>query len=626
MEADVAEGVAPYPAISDYAIVGNSRAAALISLAGSIDWLCLPRFDSPSIFAALLDNRDGGRFQISPAGRFESKRSYIGNTPVLRTVFTSLSGTLQLTDLMSVSSETDRQRMPRPDHQILRIVECTSGEVEVEVRYDPRPDYGRQRPKFIDRGPLGTSLEFNGHLLTLTSEIPLEPAGGQPGLTGRVTLTAGERRALSLVSNRYEPAVIPPLGDFAQAVLEQTLGWWEEWAGQIEFAGPYRQAVIRSALTLKLMTFAPSGAVVAAPTTSLPEAIGGVRNWDYRFCWLRDASLTLRALFEIGCRLEGDAFLAWLLHATRLTWPELQILYDVYGETRLPEIELDHLEGYRSSRPVRVGNAAADQLQLDVYGEVIDAAYQFAIRGGRFDRRTGRLLVGLGETVCRRWDEPDEGIWETRAGRRHHTFSKAMCWVALDRLIRMQEAGWIMAPVERFRRQREAIREEIEQHGYNEAIQSYVSEFGGDEVDASLLLLGIYGYQELSSPRMRATFERIQERLSKNGLLYRYHEADGLPSGEGAFGICSFWAVECRALLGDIDGARALFEHLLSFGNDVGLFAEEIDPNDGAALGNFPQAFTHVGLINAALTLAQHGRQENEHALTPHEGAKESTI
>ena len=347
---------------------------------------------------------------------------------------------------------------------------------------------------------------------------------------------------------------------------------------------------------------------MAAPTTSLPEQPGGVRNWDYRYCWLRDASFTLRALYSLGYQEEAEAFLSWMLHATRLTWPELQVLYDVFGEAHLPERELPHLEGYAGSRPVRIGNDAQGQLQLDVYGEVLDAVSRFARRGGRFDRDTVRLLDGLGHTVCKRWREPDEGIWEGRSGRFHHTHSKALCWVALDRLVRMHEAGQIRVSVDEFRAEREAIRAEIEARGYNERLGSYTRTFDGDQLDASLLTLSLYGYQPATHPRMGATCARIREKLTRESFVYRYESQtdDGLPPGEGAFGICSFWAVECLARGGDAAAATRAFERLLACANDVGLFAEEIEPETGAALGNFPQAFTHVGLINAALTLLEH--------------------
>jgi GH15 family glucan-1,4-alpha-glucosidase len=401
--------------------------------------------------------------------------------------------------------------------------------------------------------------------------------------------------------------VIPLLGSVASAKIERSVQWWRAWASRCTYQGPYRDAVLRSALALKLMIYAPSGAVVAAPTTSLPEQRGGERNWDYRYCWLRDASFTVRALYDLGYDEEANAYLDWIVHATRLTWPELQVLYDVFGETRLPERELPHLAGYAGSRPVRVGNDARGQLQLDVYGEVVDAAARLAAHGGRLDRATVRLLDGLGRTVCERWREPDEGIWEGRSGRFHHTHSKVLCWVALDRLVSLSESHGFDFDVDRFRVERDAIRSVIEVRGFNERIGSYTRLLDGDDVDASLLLLPLYGYVDGTHPRMRSTCARVHDQLGRGALIARYTSAvdDGLPAGEGAFGICSFWAVECRARGEDVGGARDAFDHLLGYANDIGLFAEEIDPDTGQALGNFPQAFTHIGLINAALTLAE---------------------
>jgi GH15 family glucan-1,4-alpha-glucosidase len=453
------------PAIGDYAIIGGCRSAALISREGSLDWLCLPRFDGPSVFGALLDRGKGGRFSVRPAGRFTVSRRYIGDTNVLETTFRTETGTVRLVDLMPVASENDKRRHLHTDHQILRMVECVDGEAEIEVVCDPRPRYARVIPRLTDCGALGLCYEHASEMLVLRSEIPLALSADSPGAYGREALRRGERRRISLVVAVGEPAIIPPLGSEAEARIDLSIRWWEEWASHCRYEGPARDQVLRSALTLKLLCHAPSGAVIAAPTTSLPEKIGGVRNWDYRYCWLRDASLTLRALFDLGYTTEGESFLSWLLHATRLTWPELQVLYDVYGETRLPERELDHLEGYAGSRPVRVGNDAAYQFQLDVYGEVVEAVFQYVLRGGRLDRSASRMLAGLGKTVCRRWREPDEGIWEIRAGRRHHTYSKAMCWVTLDRLIRLHERRHVKIPVREFSVERDAIRREIETRG-----------------------------------------------------------------------------------------------------------------------------------------------------------------
>ena len=454
------------------------------------------------------------------------------------------------------------------------------------------------------RGPLGLYFEHRGRALILRSEMPLRLSEDAAEACVRQVLRRGERRHISAVFTEREPSFIPPLGQEAEGRIESSIRWWQAWSDRCRYEGPYREAVLRSALVLRLMTYAPSGAVVAAPTTSLPEWPGGVRNWDYRYCWLRDASFTVQTLFGLGYPHEAEAFMSWLMHATRLSWPELQILYDVHGETHLPERELAHLEGYAGSRPVRIGNDARAQVQLDIYGEVVDAACEFVRHGGQLDRAAARMLVGLGKTVCRRWREPDEGIWEIRGERVHHTYSKAMCWVALDRLLTLHAAGHLRCPVERFSRERDAIRAEVETRGYNAALESYVSILDGDDVDASLLLLPRYGYVEPGAERAVKTCARIGERLGRGPFLYRYlAEDDGLPPGEGAFGICSFWAVSCRALQGDADGAAALFEQVLEHGNDVGLFAEEIDPGTGAQLGNFPQAFTHIGLIDAALNI-----------------------
>lgn len=595
-----------YPSIGDYAAIGDCRSAGLVSRGGSLDWLCLPRFDSPSVFGALLDRENGGRFAVRPLRTFTSERRYLPDTNVLETTFTTERGRVRLTDLMPVGSQEQKRRELWPDHQVLRLVEGLEGEVEMEVVCDPRPRYGAVVPRMTGRGALGIHYEDGAETLLFRSEIPLELSGRRPGARGTVSLGPGERRWLSLVYAHGEPLVIPSFGEAAERKLEATVDWWREWAARCRYDGPYRDAVVRSALALKLMTYAPSGAVIAAPTTSLPEWIGGVRNWDYRYCWLRDASLTLQSLMDLGYHQEADAFFSWMLHSTRITWPELKVMYDVHGGTDLEERELEHLEGYKGSRPVRVGNGAADQLQLDVYGKVADAAFEYVCRRGRLDRTTARLLVGLGKTVCRRWQEPDEGIWEIRSAPRHHTYSKAMCWVALDRLIRLHEAGRIRAPVDRFRRARDAIRESVESDGYDPEVGSYVTAFGSDEVDASLLLLPRYGYVDPRSERMMNTCRVIHRELGVDGMLYRYrhgHEDDGLPGEEGAFGICSFWAVDCLAMQGSVEAARRSFEHLLELSNDVGLFAEEMDPRSGAPLGNFPQAFTHVGLIDAALVL-----------------------
>jgi GH15 family glucan-1,4-alpha-glucosidase len=596
-----------YPPINDHALIGDGRSAALVAADGSLDWLCWPRFDSPSLFAALLDAERGGLFRIRPVGPFEVERRYLPGTNVLETIFRTAGGSVALRDLMPVVSEDAKRAVFVAEHEVLRELEGRDGAVEVEIHYEPHPDYGRERACLEPRGALGLWCAAGSGALTLRSEVPLRVAPDARSAGGRVRLRPGERVSFSLSYSQHAPAVIPPLCRSARERQEATVRWWRNWVQRCTYDGPFRDAVVRSALALKLMVFAPSGAVIAAATTSLPEKIGGERNWDYRYCWLRDASFTLRALLDLGYDEEATAYVGWLLHATRLTWPELQVLYDVFGESRLPERELPHLAGYARSRPVRIGNDAHGQLQLDVYGEVLDAVARFARRGGRFDRDTVRFLNGLGQTVCARWREPDEGIWEGRSGRSHHTQSKVLCWVALDRLIQLHEVHGLALDVDHFRAERDAIRAEIERRGFNGRIGSYTRVLDGDDLDASLLTLPLYGYIDAAHPRIASTCARIHQRLGRNGLIYRYQKDtdDGLPVGEGAFGVSGFWAVECRARAGDVDGATEAFKRLLAFGNGVGLFAEEIDPATGAGLGNFPQAFTHVGLINAALTLAE---------------------
>ena len=590
--------------IADYAIIGDCRSAALISLNGSLDWLCLPQFDSPAVFASILDADRGGRFQIIPMHTATTTRRYIDDSNVLETTFYTATGVLRLTDLMPVDSEAGKARELWPDHEILRRLECVAGDVEINVVFDPRFEYGRVCPAISRRRPDLFYAEYGTGAVILSTDIPLQ-ADEKGGVGGTARMSAGDRRFLSMTYAHAMPTVIAPLGDHADDRIERSIRWWNEWASACRYRGPYRDAVMRSALLLKLLSYSPSGAIVAAPTTSLPERIGGLRNWDYRYCWLRDASLTLRALCGLGFSIEAEAFLSWLLHATQLTWPNPRVLYGVYGEPHLPERELEGLSGHHGSRPVRVGNLAAEQLQLDVYGEFAEAAFVWITGGGELNRASRHNLIELGHAVCRRWREPDDGIWERRNGRRHHTHAKAMCWLALDRLLKLHEAGHLTVPVKKFAAERDAIRREVEVRGYNESLATYVSVLDGTDVDASLLALALHGYADPGSPRMRSTYERIRARLGVDGLLYRYVEGDGLPPGEGAFGICGFWEVQCRAMRGDRAGAITQFERLLRYSNDVGLFAEEIDPETGAALGNFPQGLTHVGVINAALSLQE---------------------
>jgi GH15 family glucan-1,4-alpha-glucosidase len=497
-----------------------------------------------------------------------------------------------------------------PEHELIRRLECDQGEMEVLIRFDPRPDYGRARVTIHDAGALGLRIETGSSLIALLGDCKLRP-DAQGGVSARARLRGGEYLDFSLTYSAEAPAVLPSLGDLVTRKLALTVDWWKRWAGRARYSGPYRDQVLRSALVLKLMSYAPSGAMIAAPTTSLPERVGGDLNWDYRFCWLRDAAFTARALFGLGYHEEAEALVSWMLHATRLTRPELRVMYDVFGERNLRETELPHLRGYADSRPVRIGNAARDQLQLDVYGEVIEAVTHFVNREGELDRETQKMLRQFGEYVCRHWHEPDNGIWEPRGQRQHFTHSRLLCWVALDRLLEMHSRGRLRGiPVERFTKHRGDIRRDIEDRGWNDRLQSYIQVLGGDTLDATVLLLAFHGFDEASSWRMQQTYQRVQEKLGTGpGLLYR--DGQSLHGGEGAFAMCSFWVADFLARGGGtVEEAHRAFGQTAGYANDLGLFAEEIDPKTGDALGNFPQAFTHVGLINAALSLVE--REERE--------------
>ena len=608
-----------YPSIGDYALIGDCGTAALVARSGSIDWLCLPHFSGPAVFAALLDRGRGGHFAVRPAASSTVNRRYLDASNVLETTFSTATGILRITDAMPVAGTGGGIE---PLREVVRVVEVVTGEVDVEVDYEPRFDFGRLRPQLRRRGALGWSCEHGEHWLLLRTDLPLILDKQEEGLHGRVCLVAGDRRHLCLAYVRCEPGIVPLLGAAADERVAATQHWWETWSDGCAYDGPFRDAVLRSALALKLMTYAVSGAVIAAPTMSLPERIGGVRNWDYRFCWLRDASLTLSAFLGLGYRGEAEAFLGWLLHATRLTWPELQVLYDVYGEAEIPERTLDYLEGYRGSWPVRIGNAAHAQRQLDVYGAVIQAAVDFTRGGGRLAPEEGRLLVRFGRTVCRLWRESDHGIWETRGDPRHFVFSKLMCWVALDRLVDLQTMGRVPRRDEAtFRHERDAIRAAIESHGFDPAVGSYVAAFdAAGESDAALLLMARFGFHDSTDPRLLGTEAHIRRCLGHaHGLIDRYRTQgqDALPPGEGAFVACAFWGVEARARRGDREGAANDFEMLLTLANDVGLYSEEIAPDTGEMLGNFPQAFTHLALINAALALQAEATPRPDESRTP---------
>jgi GH15 family glucan-1,4-alpha-glucosidase len=596
-----------FPDIRDYAVIGDCRAAAIISNLGSIDWLCWPRFDSPAIFSAMLDLVRGGSWSIRPASVQSVTRKYVGDSNVLQTSFRCAGGEVVLTDLMPVAAEETKARPLLPEHELIREVRCTAGEVQVDIHFEPRAGYGASACS-LRHSPLGIRAEVEGGVYYLRSSHPLAVTDGKARACH--TLRTGDVVQFSLTYGEESPVVLPPIGEWTQHRIEATVLWWQQWASRVKYDGEYGGPVLRSALALKLLTYAPSGAVVAAATTSLPERIGGHLNWDYRYCWLRDASLTVRAMLGLGYYDEADAFINWLLHATALTRPELRIVYTVFGNNAPREQELEFLSGYKNSRPVRIGNAARDQLQLDVYGEVIDAAAQYAHAGGSFDRTTQKVLIGFGQYVLKNWNRPDEGIWEPRGARENHTHSRLLCWTALDRLIKLEARGFIRgAPVAEMKRERERIWTHIREHAWNERLRSYVSVLGGDRLDASLLLLSYYGFERADSERMRSTYAALRKNLGAGDLIYRYPPE----TPEGAFGICSFWEVEYLALGGStLDQARDLFSRIVAYSNDLGLFSEEIDPANGAALGNFPQAFTHVGLISAALSISEREKGQRQ--------------
>lgn len=604
-----------WPEIQDYGIIGDSRSAALVSREGSIDWLCWPRFDKPAIFAALLDQERGGYWRISPVRRASIERHYVPDSNVLETHFSDHSGTVILTDLMpSGAVRCPRSNALLPDHEIIRKATCVAGELELEIEFLPMAEYGKRAVQIRKFGNLGLRMLVGRGVYWLRSSVALAISDGSAH--ARVVLRAGESARFSFTYSEEAPAVLPPLDPSLDDRISQSVSHWQQWGRNITYDGVYRNEVMRSALALKLLSFAPSGAMIAAPTTSLPERLAGDLNWDYRYCWLRDASLTIRALLELGYWDEAEGFLDWMLQATRLTQPKLMILYSVYGDKAPTERELEYLSGYRGSRPVRIGNAARDQLQLDVYGEVIDAAAQFAFHGGQVDREMQRVLIGFGNYVAENWDQPDEGIWEPRSEPQNHTHSRLLCWTALDRLTRLTERGMLRgAPIEHYKKHCDSIRQQIENRAWNEQLQSYVSVLEGDQLDASLLLLSWYGFEQAGSPRMRGTYEAIRRQLgTPEGLLYRYKRG----CSEGTFAICSFWEAEYLALGGgSLDDAHRLLGQLMKYGNDLGLYGEEIDANTGITLGNFPQAFTHVGLIGAALSIRQREKGQQQLAHRP---------
>ena len=585
-----------YAAIADYAAVGDGRTAALVARDGSIDWLCLPDLDSPSIFGALLDAKTGGRVELRPETPFEATRRYLPETNVLETTFSTGSGTVRVTDAMTLPTGG-----LAPYRELVRRVEGVTGQVPMRWRVEPRPAYGTRIG--VERRAGVAVATCGPTAVAVIGWEAGEPKVGDGVVDGRFVASMGNESHLVLAASHQEPLVFPAR-DEAEARLRATERSWRGWTARRDYDGPWRDAVLRSALALKLLVFAPSGAISAAVSTSLPGTIGGERNWDYRFSWPRDSSFAVRALLGLGCSREAEAFFFWLMHASQLTHPEVRVLYRLNGRPEADERSLP-LAGYRDSRPVRVGNGAAGQTQLDVYGEVLDAATQVARSTGELDRDVARRLAKIADHVCAVWTETDAGIWEVRSDPAHFTQSKMMCAVALDRACVLAEQGLLRGDVARWRRERGKIRGFVERRCYSERRQSYTRGADEDLLDAALLL-GIIGrYDEPSAPRLVGTVDAVRRELADGALVHRYVSEDGLPGEEGAFLACSFWLVEAYARQGRIDEATELMDELVGRANDVGLYAEEIDPSTGEFLGNFPQGLSHLALINAAVAIAE---------------------
>ena len=599
-----------YRPIADYAIIGDAHTAALVARDGSIDWCCLPHFDSPAAFCRLLDQRRGGWFRVGPAGSHRATRAYIDGTNVLRTTFETDDGRVRVTDCMPVERESEgRTDGAVTSHDVLRLVEGISGAVDVEIEFRPTFDFGLAETTLT---PVtgGAVARAGGEIMTLTAPIPLRLSESGT-LVGRQRVGSGDRFWIVLT---YHVAGISP-ASFARSdperALHGTLEYWRRWAATLSYRGPHEAVVRRSALALKLLTFQPTGAIVAAPTTSLPEEIGGVRNWDYRYTWLRDAALILQALMAVGQHAEAMDFWKWL---QALGLPEgraLQIMYGIDGRAGLPERILDHLEGYAGSRPVRIGNAAATQRQSDVYGPVLDAAYFCATEMGETPHpQFGGALALLADRAASEWSLPDHGIWEVRGEPRHFLYSKLQCWVALDRALRLAEKRLIAGDTGVWAEARDAVRGAILERGFNTQLGVFTQAFGDTSLDASALVIPLAGFLPAGDPRVVSTVEAIQERLVAGGMVYRYRAPDGLPGGEGTFVLCTFWLVEALTMMGRLEEAHRIFEQTISFANDVGLLAEEVDPSSGRLLGNFPQGFAHLALIRSAhrLSVAGAGR------------------
>jgi alpha,alpha-trehalase len=600
---DTHEGFRP---IADYGLLADCNSAALVDRAGSIGWLCLPRYDSPAVFARILDP-DGGHWSINPTAPYRIERRYVPGTLVLETTFATETGSVKLVDALAFAQGQRHHELGLGNpHVLLRMVEGLVGEVELRFELAPRPEYGLVKPLFRQTETGGRT--FGGPNQVVVS-APIETEIDDSTMTATFTVSAGERVGFALQWSPPEgPAPEPLAPDEVTEWVDDTIGAWRSWESEHDiYHGPHRELVRLSSRVLKGLTYRPTGAIVAAPTTSLPETVGGERNWDYRYAWIRDASLTLEALYIGACSDEAEDFVSFMTSSAggRASRRALQIMYGIAGEHDLAERELPHLRGWRESSPVRIGNGAWGQTQLDVYGELLNSLYLYREQLGDLHMEIQQFVADLANTAGRRWRETDAGMWEMRGEPRHHLSSKVFCWVALDRAIALAPQLGMHAEVERWAAERDEIRDAVLTRGWSETRQAYAQSFDSDELDAAQLLMAILGFLPATDERMRSTIDAIADELTENGLVLRYRNqegmnADGLSGEEGTFVICSFWLVSALAKAGEVDRAEALFDKLVSYANDLGLLAEEIDTSSGELLGNFPQAFSHIGLITAA--------------------------
>jgi GH15 family glucan-1,4-alpha-glucosidase len=592
-----------YKEISEYGLIGNMLTAALVGSDGSIDWHCLPNFDSPSVFAAILDDKKGGFFKIAPRESLRRQQFYYPETNVLITRFLHHDGVGELNDFMPIPGDRTYPPLEHP-HQIIRRLSCVRGSVRFRLQCFPAFDYGRVTHS-VEVGSRGAIFRSGGFVLGLMSPVPLQVK--EKGIECEFTLHEGE--TVNFILN-YEANGTDPLDctTDGEAVYVDTIAFWHRWISQCTYQGRWREWVHRSALTLKLLTYAPTGAMVAAPTTSLPEQIGGVRNWDYRYTWIRDTSFSLYALLRIGFTTEAEHFMEWLSARAKETNKDgsLQIMYGIDGRHQMPEEALDHLDGYKGSNPVRVGNGAAHQLQLDIYGELMDAIYLFNKYGTPVSYGLWVSLQPLLDWVCKNWDKPDMGIWEVRGEAKQFIYSKIMCWVALDRGIRLAEKRSFPSDSNRWRKVRDKIYTEVMTRGWNRELQSFVQFYDATALDASNLIMPLVFFVSPQDPRMQATLDQTLKHLVSDSLVFRYKMGegaeDGLSGEEGTFTMCTFWLVEALTRAGRVREARLMFEKMLSYANHLGLYSEEIS-STGEQLGNFPQAFSHFALISAAYNL-----------------------